>query len=386
MIYFDNSATTPLCDLAKERILRSFERFGNPSSMHYMGLEAEKDKGESTNAIKAALNIPKEKYRDWHVIFTSGGTEANNLAIQGCARAKKWHFKPQIIISDSEHPCITETAASLENEGFEVVRLRTIGGMIDEQQLFDVLCERTVLLSIMSVNNETGAVYDVEKLFKKAKLLYPSLLCHTDAIQAFFKIDFSPIKCKADLVSISSHKIHGPKGTGALIVNEKVLKEHRLSPILFGGGQEGGLRSGTENTPGICGFGGAAEAGIASFPEDQTKMRALRDRLIDTLPGGYRVTDPPLSAPHIVSIVSPGIKSETLLHFLSAKGICVSSGSACSSHGGHGSYVLKGYGLSDRDADCTIRISFAPENTFEEIAVFTAALEEADRTLVKIQK
>lgn len=386
MIYFDNSATTPLCDTAKERILRSFDRFGNPSSMHWMGLDAEKDKQEATDAVKSALKIPKEKYRDWRVIFTSGGTEANNLALQGCARAKKWHQRPQIIISDSEHPCITETAAELEKEGFEVVKLCTIGGEIDEGQLFEALCERTVLLSIMSVNNETGAVYDVGKLFKRAKQFYPSLLCHTDAIQAFLKIDFSPIKCKADLVSVSSHKIHGPKGVGALVVNEQVLKDHRLSPILYGGGQEGGLRSGTENTPGICGFGGAAEAGTASFAKDAAKMQTLRDYLISHLPSAYRVTDPPLSAPHIVSIVSPGIKSETLLHFLSSKGICVSSGSACSSHGGHGSYVLKGYGLSDRDADCTIRVSFAAENTEEEIDLFIAALVEADASLVKITK
>lgn len=380
MIYLDNSATTEISSKARQAMLAALDCYGNPSSLHSLGQEAEKMMEQARSNILESLSLSS---KDYHVIFTSGGTEANNLALFGTVRAKNYK-NPRIIITDSEHPCILEPAKALEAQGVEVVRLGTQNGVIDPNELLDAIDSRTVLLSIMHVNNETGAVYDIPNLFRMAKSKKADLICHTDAVQAFLKLPFRPDKCLCDLVSVSSHKIHGPKGAGALIVGKEILKRRALCPILLGGGQEDALRSGTENTVCIAGFGAAAKEGALHIREDVQKMAMLRQYLIDRLPSEVRPNLPPKAVCHILNITLPNIKSETMLHFLSGNGIYVSSGSACSSNGKGGSYVLRAFGLSDREADTSIRISLNPDLKTEELDHFLATLQEGLNTLVRI--
>ena len=379
-LYLDNSATTDITQEVRQAMLAALDCYGNPSSLHRAGQEAEKMMEDARSSLLDALHLPSG---GWRVIFTSGGTEANNLALFGTLRAKNYK-NPRIVITDSEHPCILEPAKALEAQGVEVVRLSTVGGVIDPQQMLDAITPNTVLLSIMQVNNETGAIYDIQNLFKAAKAKKKDLICHTDAVQAFLKLPFRPDRMGCDMVSVSSHKIHGPKGAGALVVSSELLKKRALCPILLGGGQEQNLRSGTENTICIAGFGAAAKAGTKTLAQDVSKMQALRQYLIEHLPNEVRANLPPKAVCHILNITLPSIKSETMLHFLSGKGIYVSSGSACSSHGKGGSYVLRAFGLSDKESDTSIRISLEPNITTEDLDFFLAALSEGLDTLVRI--
>lgn len=379
-IYLDNSATTPLCQGAVDGIHKAIENFANPSSLHSLGHGAEKEINLAREAIAAALNIKKDSYK---IVFTSGGTEANNLAITGVANAKNYK-NPKIIVSNSEHPCILEPVKALENKGFKVVYLPTVNGEIDENVFYKEMDKDTVLVSIMTVNNETGAIYDIKKLFAYAKRVNPNVVCHTDAVQAFLKIPFSPLMMGADLVSISSHKIHGPKGCGALVIAKPLITAKKLSPILLGGGQEDGIRSGTENTVGIMGMGGAVGELFPKLKNNVALMTENRNYLISVLPQDVKVNAAKNTAPHIINITVPGIKSETMLHFLSSKGIYVSSGSACSSHKQTQSHVLLGFGLSKLDADCSIRVSISPETTKEQLDVFVHELKNGMDNLVKI--
>lgn len=382
MIYLDNGATTPLCQGAKEKMAEAVASFGNPSSLHTEGLKAKALKEESRALLYKALNARKEQYE---IFFTSGGTEANNLALFGVARAKKYK-NPKIIITDSEHPCIDEPARRLAEEGFTVVRLSTKGGRIDPNEFLDAMDEQTILVSVMSVNNETGAIYPVKELFTRAKRINPKVLCHTDAVQAFSKIPLNPAALGADLMTVSAHKIHGPKGCGALIVHKEVLKRRALLPLICGGGQENGMRSGTENTVGIAGFGGAIAEKLPKMQENIEKMKSLRAYLLEKLPAEITPNLPENPAPHVLSITLPQIKSETALHALSAKGICVSNGSACSSNGGgHKNSVLSAFGLTEKQADSTLRISFSTENTKEDVDALILALEECLSTLVRFK-
>lgn len=381
MIYLDNSATTPLSPSAIEGMRSAIGRFGNPSSTHFMGREAARIEEETKIAVLRSLDA---RIEDYEVIFTSGGTEANNLAVFGTAYAKK-RRPPDLVTTDSEHPCILEPCRRLEGEGFSVVRLKTAGGRIDEEELKEALNKTPFLLSVMAVNNETGAVYGVERIFSEAKALCPGVICHSDAVQAYGKIPLSLRRLKADLLTLSAHKIHGPKGCGALVVRRELLKRKDLTARLVGGGQEGGLRSGTQNTVGIAGFGGAVRDTFADPARDRARLSALRAALISSLPDEITVNEAPESAPHIVSITLPHIKSETALNFLSGKGICVSNGSACASNGRHKSYVLSAFGLCDKDVDSTLRVSFSPENTAEEVSALVSALEEALKTLVRFK-
>ena len=378
-IYLDNSATTELSPQVRQAMLAALDCYGNPSSLHALGQEAEKMMENARANILDAMHL---NARDWKVIFTSGGTEANNLAIFGTMRAKNYK-NPRIIITDSEHPCILEPAKALEAQGVEVVRLSTVGGKIDCNELLDAITPNTVLLSIMQVNNETGAVYDIQTLFKLAKAKKKDLICHTDAVQAFLKIPFRPDRMGCDMVSISSHKIHGPKGAGALVVSQEILKRRALSPILMGGGQEDALRSGTENTICIAGFGTAAKEGLANLQENVTKMQALRQYLIEHLPSEVRANLPPKAACHVLNITLPSIKSETMLHYLSGKGYYVSSGSACSSHKNAVSHVLSAFGLSNSVADGTIRVSLDTINVEDDVRTFCDALDSAIKKLGK---
>lgn len=382
IIYLDNSATTNLCPEAIHGISRAVECFANPSSLHAFGHESEKLMNEERANVSSALGIRNDSHA---VIFTSGGSEANNLAVKGIASSKNYK-NPKIIISDSEHACIMEPCDELSRKGFEICKLSTKNGKIDLDEFRREMTENVILVSVMLVNNETGAIYPVREIFDIAHAVNPSVICHTDAVQAFLKIKFTVKSIGADMITVSSHKIHGPKGCGALIVDRKILTKRQLSPIISGGGQELNLRSGTENVIGISGFGEAAKAGSLSFNSDYEKMSSLRRYIISNLPDEISLNSAENSAPHILNITLPDIKSETMLHFLSSKGICVSSGSACSSHGKHGSYVLTSFGLDSHAADCSIRVSLSADNTTEDADALILALREGLSTLVRIHR
>ncbi|MBE6595699.1 MAG: aminotransferase class V-fold PLP-dependent enzyme [Ruminococcaceae bacterium] len=385
MIYLDNSATTPLSPAVREAMIAAMDRFGNPSSLHELGGDAALLLKESRAAVGETLG---ERFlRDGQLIFTSCGTEATALALLGTARAKTRRTAGVILTTDSEHPSVEENLRLLEAEGFTVVRISTKGGALDVDSALSYCNDKLFMVTMMLVNNETGARYPVEQIFAAAKAANPACVCHTDAVQGFLKL---PIRVKtlgADLVTLSAHKIHGPKGVGALYIAERMLKERRIVPFLAGGGQEFGLRSGTENMIGIAGFAAAARVGAESLRGDFFRMTALSDLLIKGLAGSeIRVNRPPVTAPHIVSLTLPHIKSETMLHFLAGRGISVSSGSACSSHAKHPSRTLLAFGLTPEEADSTIRVSFSAANTPADVEALLAALTEGLATLVRMKK
>lgn len=385
-IYLDNSATTALCEEAKEAMISAMESFGNPSSLHYEGLKANKLLCESRQKVLSALCVKDPK--DGELIFTSCGTEADNIAVFGSVYAKKRRAANRIITTNSEHPAIENAMKKLEEDGFEVIRLSTRDGVIDLEEFKNVMNDSVLLVSIMMVNNETGAYYDVKRLFKYAKSVKPDVITHCDAVQGFMKVKFSPKEIYADLLTVSAHKIHGPKGVGALYVSSDILRKKQLVPIMQGGGQEHLFRSGTENIIGIVGFGAAAEASAVSLSENIEKMDSLRKYAIQKLSSlDVRFNIPKgAAAPHILNITLPSIKSETMLHHLSADGICVSSGSACSSHSHHISASLHGFGLSDFDSDCSLRISLSEYNTIDDIDCLEKSLKAGLDKLVRIRK
>ena len=383
--YLDNSATTPLSEAARKKMQDVMEHtYGNPSSLHTLGLHAEKAMNEARMKILSALCPTRSGVRPKadNLIFTGSGTEANNLALIGGATAKPRNKGKKIIIGETEHPSVIETAKHLETLGFRVIQIPSPQGVWDMNAYKNALSEDTILVSAMLVNNETGAVNDIAKIAKEARAKNPDVLVHCDAVQGFLKVPTSPIP-HADMVTISAHKIGGPKGIGALYVNDRVLKTKSLVPVVYGGGQEKGFRSGTENVIGIAGFGAAAEAGMRAFGAHYENFKKLRAKLEASLAefpeDTVRVNTPESAeiAPHIVSLTAFRLRSETLLHSLSASGIYVSSGSACSSNGGHSGYVLKSFGLPESEADSTIRISFGEDTTEEAIDALAAALHES---------
>ena len=367
MIYFDNSAATPLSEAAKNAILAETELFANPSSLHRLGFEAEKRLKKAREEVARSLHVLPEE-----ITFTSGGTEADNLGILGAARKMARRGK-RILTSNSEHPAVEETLRALEKEGFEVVRLSTKGGALDPDEIEEAATPDTVLAAVMHTNNETGAVYDIPALFRTVKRKNPECLVFCDCVQGYLKSEIDPRRLGADLLAISSHKIHGPKGVGALYCRKGLS----IPPVLYGGGQEKGLRSGTENLSGIVAFGAAAADGFAHFAERRAGMEAVRQTLLADLSdvNGIRFNLPEKASCHILSVQAEGFRSEMLLHTLSERDIFVSSGSACSSHKGK-SPVLKNFGLSDKEADCTVRISLSFLNTAEEAHEFARVLRE----------
>ena len=380
-IYFDNSATTPLLPEAREAAVRVLDTvYGNPSSLHSIGLAAEKEISTARNAVLSALGSDKTKGR---LIFCGCGSEASNIAIMGSARAKKHRGTPKLIITDSEHPATENQARALENDGWEIVRIATRGGVLDMAMLEAALDERTAIVSLMLVNNETGAVYDVPAAFKLARKKAPQALLHCDAIQGFLKIPFTARSLGADAISLSAHKIGGMKGVGALWYSPETEKARRLSPVILGGGQENGLRSGTENTAGIASFGAAAEKNRANASANAQKCAVLTESIINALKDVPEISFnlPPVRAPHILSITNSRVRSETLVHFLSAKGIFVSAGSACSSHDKRTSSALAAFGLTDAAAGKTIRISVSPDYTVDDALYFCEAFKEGVLTL-----
>lgn len=376
MIYFDNAATTRVSDTAAQAALSAMtELYANPSSAHAFGFEAEKALRAARAAVLAALGFTPS---EGSLVFTGSGSEADNLALRGAAHALARRGK-HIVLSDSEHPAVENTAKDLEKEGFTLSRLSTKGGKLDLDEARAVLTPDTILVSCMAVNNETGAIYDIASLASLAKALCPNALFHTDAVQAFTKIPAGVWK-KADLVSVSAHKIHAPKGVGALFVRKGV----RLVPCITGGGQENGLRSGTEAMPGICAMAAAVKQATADFAALDAQVKSinayLRTRL-STLDGVCINTEPDGFLPHILSIAVPGLRSEILLRFLSERGIYVSAGSACSAKHAD-NRVLSAFGLPDKIADSTLRLSFSADNTTAECDAFVKALSDAMQTLI----
>lgn len=362
-VYLDNSATTCAYDSVGELVKKVMcEDYGNPSSMHAKGVEAERYIKEAKETFGKLLKV-KEK----EIFFTSGGTESDNLALRGATWANQRAGK-HLITSAIEHPAIINTMRHLEEEGFRVTYLPVDRyGRVKLDALKEALCEETILVSIMYVNNEVGSVQPIQEAASIVKAYNKDILFHVDAVQGFGKYRIYPKKLKVDLCSVSGHKIHGPKGTGVLYIGEDV----KIKPIVFGGEQQKNVRSGTENVPGIAGLSLAAKTIYQGLDVKVAQMRRLKQRFIrgvgqieDTVVHGlYDET----SAPHIISVGFAGIRSEVLLHALEEKGIYVSSGSACASNHPQVSGVLKGIGARQEFLDATLRFSMSEFTTPEEI-------------------
>ncbi len=381
-VYLDNSATTAPSEGVIDAMTAAARCYGNPSSVHAAGLESAALLRSCRAEVAAAFGLRRSD--DFHIIFTASGSEANNLAIRGTALAKKRRISNRIITTDSEHPSVANTAASLAAEGFEVVKIPTRGGALDMAALERELDGGALMVSLMLVNNETGARYDVERAFRMAHAKNPEIVTHCDAVQGFMRIKFTPASLGADLVSVSAHKIHGPKGVGALCVAPGMIRAKRLAPVIYGGGQEEGFRSGTENLIDIAGFARACTEARENAEHDAAHMDELYRHALDVLPAaGVRLNLPTNAAGHIVSLTLPGIRSETMLHFLSEKGIFVSAGSACSSHAHGPSGTLLAFGLSPADADRTLRVSFGSQNTVDDIDRLADALRDGIGRLVR---
>jgi len=346
------------------------EDYGNPSSLHMKGVEAERYIREATETIAKILKVESKE-----IIYTSGGTESNNLALIGCAMANK-RAGNHIITSDIEHASILATMKFLEDNGFRVTYLPVDGdGHVSMEALKEALCDETILVSVMHVNNEIGAIEPIEEISKTVKSFKPSIILHVDAIQSFGKLIVQPKRMGVDMLSVSGHKIHGPKGSGFLYVSDKV----KIKPTIFGGGQQKGMRSGTENVPAIAGLGLASKEAYEDFESKIAKMQELKDYFIDRITAVDNVTVNSKKgsdgAPHIISVTFNGVRSEVMLHSLEGKNIYVSSGSACSSNKPAVSRTLKGIGLDDKQIDSTIRFSLCYGTTKEELdyAVDTVA-------------
>ncbi|MGI5936984.1 MAG: cysteine desulfurase family protein [Oscillospiraceae bacterium] len=374
-IYLDNAATTRVSPEAARVALEIMtENYGNPSSSHTMGRAAKAALDNAREQVAAALGAsdPSE------IFFTSGGTESDNWAILAGAESMRRRGK-HVISSLAEHDAVRKALDELESRGFEVTRLAPEDdGSISVRSVAEALRKDTVLVSLMMVNNETGAITDIAAIAREIKKSGSPALLHTDAIQAFLKVPFSAKTLGADLISVSGHKIHAPKGVGALYVRSGL----KLAPIIFGGGQERGYRSGTEGLPQICAFGEAARTGRELMEQSIEHMNSLRQLAI----GRLTAENPGLlviggGAPHIISLSLPGYKSEVLMNFLEAKGIYISKSSACKR--GARSHVLEAMGLKNEVLDGAIRVSLSRYTTREEIEIFCDAIKEARESLFR---
>ena len=370
--YLDNSATTRFSERAKNLMVELLmEDYGNPSSMHMKGVEAENYIKEAKTKIAKTLKVDEKE-----ILFTSGGTESNNMALIGTALANK-RAGNHIITTSIEHASVSATTAYLEELGFRVDYLKVDkDGIISLEELAEKVCDETILVSLMMVNNEIGAVEPIEEAVKVIKAKNPKTLVHVDAIQAYGKYRIFPKKWGIDLLSVSGHKIHAPKGTGFLYIKEKT----KIKPIIYGGGQQKGMRSGTENVPGVAALGEAAAEIYEDFEAKIEHLYTIKQRFIDGVKDIEGVTingktgrD---SAPQIVSISIDGVRSEVMLHSLEDYGIYVSAGSACSSNKPAPSRTLQAIGLSARQLESTIRFSFSVHTTEKEIDYAVEKLKE----------
>lgn len=387
--YLDNSATTPICGASLKKMSDAASRFfGNPSSLHNLGMEAEKEISSARNAIFASMRAEKYgKTKPQMLVFTASGTEANNLALIGVSSAKERRRGGKIIVGETEHPSVIESAKYLVRHGFRVSYIPSPGGVWDMERYLSELTDDTFLVSAMLVNNETGAINDIKAISDAAKAKNPDIIVHCDAVQGFLKTAEPLASNPADIITVSSHKIGGPKGVGALFIREKILTSKGIVPIIHGGGQESGMRSGTENTIGIIGFGAAAAYSAPLVPqalEKFKKLRLLAEKILSEKAPDIKINTPrSRHTDHIMSLTLPSVRSETMLHFLSSRGIYVSSGSACSSNTGHKSHVLLSYGLSENEVDSTIRVSFGIQNNEEDIERLCDALSDGISSLCR---
>lgn len=380
--YFDNSATTRVLDSVKDIVVKTMtEDYGNPAAKHRKGMEAEQYIREARKIIADSMKVQEKE-----ILFTSGGSESNNMALICTAWANQRAGK-HIISTAIEHPSVYNPLGVLEELGFEVTILPVDhDGHISLKELEEAIRPDTILVSTMYVNNEVGAVEPVEEISRVIKAKNPSALYHVDAIQAYGKYVIRPKKQGIDLLSVSSHKIHGPKGVGFLYIRSGV----KIKPLIYGGGQQAGMRSGTENVPGVAGFGAAVKEMYTDHAEKIQKLIGLKDYMTDRL-GEIEGTvinskKGEASAPQIVSVSFEGVRSEVLLHALEDKGIYVSSGSACSSNHPGISGTLKGIGVAQKLLDSTIRISFGIFNTKEEVDYTIDVLKELVPVLRRYQR
>ncbi|WP_089608819.1 cysteine desulfurase family protein [Dehalobacterium formicoaceticum] len=380
-IYFDNSATTPVhqevADLMHETMNRNF---GNPSSLHKKGIQAEQGVNHARKILAAALEVHPEE-----IYFTSGGTESNNMAIKGICHANKSRGN-HIITSNVEHPSVLNVYDHMEELGFRVSFLHVQeNGVVDTEELKELLCHDTLLVSLMHVNNESGAIQPIQEVGKILKDYHKKVYYHVDTVQSFGKLPVFPDKWGIDMLSVSGHKLHGSKGSGLLYLR----KGTRIKALVEGGGQEKRMRSGTENVPGIVGLGKAVELAMKDREEHVKKMAAIRETLASRIK--EQVPDCKINsnfddtgAPHILNISFPGIKSEVLLHYLEQDGIYVSSGSACSARKGKLSHVLTAMHLTDEEMEGSIRFSFSYMNELEEVVPVAESVGKAVRELQQL--
>lgn len=370
--YFDNSATTRVFDCVKDIVVKTMtEDYGNAASKHIKGVEAERYIREARAIIAKSLKVQEKE-----IIFTSGGSESNNMALIGTALANKRQGN-HIISTAIEHSSVYNTLGFLEEQGFEITYLPVDSqGHISLKDLKENLRPETILVSVMYVNNEVGSVEPVEEIARVIKENQPKAFFHVDAIQAYGKYDIRPKRQGIDLLSVSGHKLHGPKGVGFLYVSEKV----KIKPLIYGGGQQRGMRSGTENVPGVAGLGAAVKEIYTNHKENTDYLYGLKEHLMTRIQEveGCVVNSQPgrESAPQIVSISFQGVRSEVLLHALEERGIYVSSGSACSSNHPRVSSTLKGIGVRNELLDATLRFSFGLFNKKEEIDYAIDVLKE----------
>lgn len=381
-IYLDNSATTRVDDEVVSSISNYYTiDYGNPSSLHRMGFAAEKAINNSREIISDYIKVPFKS-----IYFTSGGTEGNNMAIYSALQKNK-HKGNKIITSKIEHPSVLEVFKYYSSQGYDVVYLDVDkNGNILKDHLTQVLDSGTILVSIMKINNEIGSVQNIKEIAAMIKEKSPHCIIHCDCVQAFGKILLYPMEEGMDIMTFSGHKFHGPKGVGGIYINEKL----NMNPLLYGGGQEKGMRSGTENVPGIVGMGKAVELLADNFKYVQEHLYKLKDycvnellRVMDNVHFNSYAND---CAPHIINISFPGIKGEVLLHLLEDKGIYVSTGSACASRKRSQSHVLKSIGSDSQTIDGSIRISFSKYNNTDEIDVFVKELKQATEFLYKYSR
>ena len=370
--YLDNSSTTKPSKRAVEYITKALEaNWGNPSSLHRIGMEAEIALNEARETVARSLNARADE-----IIFTGSGTEANNTALLSVLKAQKRGGR--IITTAIEHPSVLETAKRLTDYGFEVIALKPDkNGIVPISALENALTDNTLLVSMMLVNNETGAVQPVREAAALTKRKAPNALFHCDAVQGYGKLPLNVKQLGVDLLSASGHKIHGPKGIGFLYCKKGV----HISPLITGGGQESGMRSGTESLPLIMGL----KAAVEELPRTDTQLKAqqelfdyTKDRLLSI---GAVINSAEGCLPYILNVSLMGYRSETLLHFLEGRNVFVSSGSACAK--GHGSYVLNEMGLDKKRTDSALRISFSRFNTKEDADMLVSALEDAKKQLRK---
>ncbi len=386
-IYLDNSATTKICEAALKKYIEvSQADYGNPSSRHSVGKAAEDIVMGAKKTVMRTLGAT-----DGALIFTSCGSEANNLAIFGRAYSKdRYSSGAKIITTEGEHASVELPVDTLSAKGFRVVKISTRGGELDMQQLERELTPDTVLVTMMMVNNETGALYDLAAVSRVIKRNCRDCVLHCDATQSYMKMPINVKTMGIDMITVSSHKIEGPKGLGALWISADIIKKKGITPMILGGGQEDGYRSGTENVPGIAAFAEACRCCADNLIPNIQKMESLRSYLLEKLSENEALREirpvlPFRHAPHILNLTLPAIKSEVMLNHLSGMGIYVSSGSACSSHDTHISGALVAFGLERRDADCSIRVSFSHVNEKSDVDALCAGLESGILKLARVR-